>query len=82
MHYTNAQEFIDDCMMGLDIEFAYGADKYTVLGCYENGPLIGRQHPKDDIEQQFPTPDALLDKFIIDGKPLRELITKVDLLLH
>lgn len=82
MHYTSEQEFIDDCNIGMDIEFAYGAYRYTVFGWYENGPLIGRQSPYDDVEQQFSTPDALLDGFIIDGKPLREIITKVELLLH
>ena len=82
MYYENAQQFIDDCKMGMDIEFAYGHEKYTVLGWYDGGPLIGRQAPHDDIEQQFQTPDELLDGFLIDGQPLRKLITKVELLLH
>lgn len=82
MHYKSAQQFVDDCKTGKDIEFSYGNYKYTVLGWYEGGPLIGRQAPHDDIEQRFKTPDALLDGFIIDGQPLRRIITQVELLLH
>jgi hypothetical protein len=80
--YNSVQEFIDDCNAGLDIEFAYGKYQYTVLSWLDGGPLIGRQAPYDDVEQQFETPEQMLDKFMIDGKPLKDIITQVELLLH
>lgn len=82
MTYNNSQQFIDDCNRGLDIEFAYGDYKYTVLSWFKGGPLIGRQSPHDDNDQQFVDANVLLDGFIIDGQPLRNIITKVELLLH
>lgn len=82
MSYNSAQEFIDDCNAGLDIEFAYGNYQYTVLNWLDGGPLIGRQAPHDDMEQQFETPEQMLNEFMIDDKPLKNIITQVKLLLH
>ena len=45
MTYNNSQQFLDDCNRGLDIEFAYGDYKYTVLSWFKGGPLIGRPSP-------------------------------------
>lgn len=82
MYYENAQQFIDDCNMGMDIEFDYQGIGYGVFGWYEGGPLAYRKDDFGPFEQQFQTPDELLDGFLIDGQPLRKLITKVELLLH
>lgn len=82
MHYENAAQFISDCASGMDIEFDYNGIGYGVLGWFEGGPLAYRKDAYGYFEQRFKTPDALLDGFIIDGQPLRRIITQVELLLH
>ena len=79
IHYNTVDEFIEDCELGLDIEFRYGAYGYTVLAWFEGGPLIGRQHPYDDIEQQFKDANDMLDNFYIEGKKLRDIILQIEL---
>lgn len=82
MNYKNAQEFIDDCSLGLDIEFDFNGIGYGVLGWTDGGPTAFRKDQYGSFEQQFPSPDALLDGFIIEGKTLRSIITEVEILLH
>lgn len=82
MHYMNAREFINDCNIGLDIEFNYNGIGYGVFGWTKDGPTAFRKEQYGFYEKQFSNADALLDGFIIDGKPLRDIITKVELVLH
>lgn len=82
MHYLNAQEFIADCSVGLDIEFDFNGIGYGVFGWTKGGPTAYRKDQYGFFEQQFSTPDQLLDGFVIEGKPLRSIITEVELLLH
>lgn len=82
MHYDNATQFINDCNIGMDIEFDYNGIGYGVLGWFDNGPLAYRKDNFGYCEQHFKTPDELLDGFIIDGKPLRSIVTQIELLLH
>ena len=79
IHYNTVDEFIDDCKIGLDIEFRYGAYGYVVLAWFKGGPLICRQHPHDDIEQQFKDANDMLDNFYIEGKKLRDIILQIEL---
>lgn len=82
MNYKNSQEFVDDCNLGLDIEFDYKGIGYGVFGWTKGGPTAFRKDQYGAFEQQFPTPDQMLNEFKIDGKPLRDIITQVELLLH
>ena len=77
--YNGANDFIDDCNMGLDIEFSYNNIGYGVLGWLPGGPLAYRKDAYGYYEQQFDSPEMLLDGFKIDGHPLRDIITEIQL---
>lgn len=77
--YQNAQEFIDDCSMGLDIEFTYHGIGYGVLGWYKQGPLAYRKDSFGYKEKIFDNAHALLDGFKTGGIPLKNIITQIEL---
>ena len=81
-HYKNAQEFIEDCETGLDIEFFYNGVGYCVFGWHEKGPVAFRGEQWGYEEQQFKDAQDLLDNFVIEGHPLSSIITKIELNLH
>ncbi len=76
-HYNSVDEFADDCKAGMDIEFSYRGIDYGILGWKNGGPLAYRKKPF--FEEQFSDVNELLDGFIIDGKPLRTVVTDITL---
>lgn len=76
--YQNVQQFIEDCNLGEDIEFAYHGIGYGVFGWYPGGPLAYRKDAFGYYEQQFDDANAVLDGFQIEGQPLRNRITEIE----
>ncbi len=67
---------IEHIEFGADIMFDCAGKHYTILGWYEGGPNIAEQVTEAN-EQVFPTAEALLDGYMIDGKTLGERIDEV-----
>lgn len=68
-----------DCQMEMDIEFSFKGISYTILPWWKDGILIGPQN--SDGDRVFPSPDSLLDGYLIDDLPLRSIIDQVIILL-
>lgn len=57
---------------GDDVEFELEGRKYTILGWYENGPLIC--DIATEACSQFSSGEDLINKYLINGHPLKEYI--------
>lgn len=65
---------------GGDIEFSVCGKKYTILPWTDDGIVIGLQGSDDDTV--FQTANALLDGYLIEGKPLRSFDQQIKILFH
>jgi hypothetical protein len=78
--YERVNELRAELEMGLEIEFRYQGRVYwfTPLKdgylCYEANV--------ENTDQIFPTFDAMLDGLLLDGQPLRQLVTALEVTLH
>ena len=68
-------EFVD--LMNNLGDFAYD-DGMLNLGVYSGGGKFACCHGADDYGVDFDTIDDVLDKFIIDGKPFRDILPTLD----
>ena len=66
------QQFLSNHMRK-GVEFAYD-DGTLNIGIYPYEDEIFCYHGVDDEGVTFPTVDDVLDKFIIDGKPFRDVL--------
>lgn len=78
--YTSLKEFLDDLELVGEIEFAYGGKTYS-LAC-PDGSISVVEYGKPETEQVFSSPREFVEKFEIDGKQFKEIVTEIDLLLH
>ena len=64
---------------GSDIEFRYKNKDYTILPWTDNGIVIGPQNSDDD--SIYKTVDELINNYKIDGKPIKDIIENIEILL-
>ena len=69
------QKLADLINSGADIEFSVNGRMYTILPWTDGGITIGPQNSDDDMV--FKDVDALVSGFLIDGKPLANIIDQV-----
>lgn len=64
---------------GSDIEFRYNNKDYTILPWTDKGIVIGPQN--SDNDSIYKTADELIDNYRIDGKPIKDIIENIEILL-
>lgn len=62
----------------LEPEFEYNGELYSIC-CPEGIFYVTASDSTEDIELEFKTVDELLDGWIIQGKPLREILDKIEM---
>lgn len=75
----NINEFKKAIDYGCDIEFTYKNIDYTILPWIDEGIIIGPQNSDDD--KVYKTSDELINDYIIDGKPIKDILDKIEILL-
>ena len=71
-------EQFKDLMLCNEPEFGYNGQKYSI--CSPNGKYyVTATDSPGDAELEFDTLDLLLDCWIIQGRPLREILSDTDL---
>lgn len=78
--YNAIQQFVDDVKMGLDVEFSYDGKNYGVIRTPDG--IAVYEQCNLNTEKVFDTPQGALDGYMIGGRPLRSLITEIEILLH
>lgn len=64
---------------GSDIEFQYKNKKYTILPWTDDGIVIGLQNSDDD--ECYKTADDLINNYKVDERPIKDVISEIDILL-
>ena len=58
-------------------DFAYNGEAYSI--CWPNGKYyVTASDSPDDADLEFDSLDNLLDRWMIQGKPLREILSQID----
>ncbi len=78
--YSNVEEFINDIELIGEIEFAYNGVAYS-LATVENGISVV-EYNKPETEQLFESAEDFIAKFEINGKKIKDIVTKIDVLFH
>lgn len=78
--YKNLDEFIEDIEVIGEIIFRYKDKEYS-LDCHD-GISIAESHKEDETTQEFATIDKFLNGFILDGKPIKDRVTELDIVFH
>ena len=74
-------ELVDLIDAGNDIMFDCDGKSFTILGWYEDGPIISEQVTEDN-ERVFKDGAQLVDNYIINGKPLKDRLHQIDVTFH
>ncbi|MBT9137456.1 MAG: hypothetical protein DDT34_02548 [Firmicutes bacterium] len=74
--YINEQEFIEDMKNFFDVEFVYRGKSYFI--CPLNGKFEAGEAYQDAFA--FESIQALLDGFMLEGCPLKEVILELEIL--
>lgn len=78
--YKNVNEFVDDIDVIGEIVFIYKGKEYS-LSYMEDGIYIAECY-KEETEQKFKDIDDFLDNFMLDGIPIKGLVTELDIVFH
>ena len=65
--------------IGADIEFKFNGVSYSIIPSTSKGILFGKQYSDD--EQYFSSIDDLFIKGKIEGKPLKDVVEELEILL-
>lgn len=76
--YGSLEEFVNEIEMGLDIEFLYNGKHYS-LGPVNGGFEIAEAY-RQETAQVFPTARDLVEKYMIGDKPLKDIVTEIELI--
>ncbi len=74
---TKKNEFAIKIENGRDIMFDVGNRHYTIVTWFGNGVSIGERGNSESSITTYPDADTLLKEFLVDGKPLGDLIDGV-----
>lgn len=70
-------ESFKEMMMCNEPEFSYHGQEYSI--CCPNGKYyVTASDSPGDIELEFSTLDELLERWVIQGRPLKELLSDID----
>lgn len=61
---------------GADIEFSYNGKEYTLLAWIDKGISVGEKN-NDADDNIFSDYDDLMNNFIIDGKPFKDIVDDI-----
>lgn len=79
--YRNIEEFIEEVEeIGLEIEFKYRNKKYTIT--WSDNRLYIMELGVENTLREYDNLYESLDDYKIEGRPLREVILKSDILVH
>lgn len=78
--YVSLKEFIEDLELVGEIEFAYGGKMYSIA--YPDRTVSVVEYGKPETEQVFDSPKEFTEKFLINGKPFKEIVTEIEVMLH
>lgn len=70
-------ELIEKIENGSDIMFSVSGKQFTILTWMDDGIAIGEQHPNDGDLQYYDTAEDLVERFMIDGKPLGAIASNI-----
>ena len=70
-------DLIEKIKTGSDIMFSVAGKQYTILTWTDDGIAIGEQHPNDGELQYYDTAEDLVERFVVDGKPLEAIASNV-----
>lgn len=70
-------ELIEKIETGSDIMFSVAGKQFTILTWTDDGIAIGEQHPNDGDLQYYDTAEDLVESYMVDGKPLGAIASKV-----
>lgn len=67
-----------EIMMCNEPDFRYNGQEYSI--CSPNGKYyVTASDSPSDLDLEFGTLDDLLDNWMVQGRPLREILPKIDL---
>lgn len=75
--YKSVDELKKDLAQFHDIEFDYRGQSYAI--CPIDGKFVAGNARG---AAEFSSVDELLDKFLIDGRPLSEVVTEIEVYMH
>lgn len=78
--YNKLEEFIADIDIIGEIIFRYGNKEYSLD--YDGERINIAESFKQETEQTFSSIEEFLNKFLLNGKPIKEVITEVDVVTH
>ncbi|AEE95899.1 hypothetical protein [Mahella australiensis] len=76
--YSSIGEFVEELKSFYDIKFEYNGRAYSI--CPINGVYVAGEANGDD--QTFKTIEGLINNFKLDGKPLKNVILEVKILVR
>lgn len=75
--YSSEQEFVEDLRNFADIVFAYRGKNYFICPMKRNELHAGQAYQEATI---FDTIEALLEGFMVEGRPLKEILLELEIL--
>ncbi|BBB89965.1 MAG TPA: hypothetical protein PKA28_07660 [Methylomusa anaerophila] len=78
--YKTLEEFYQDMRDYEEIIFEYDGKKYTAA--YYDNKLSIAEFNKPDTEQIFESLEEFADNFVIGSIRFKDLVTKIDILVH
>jgi|GEM_PF-3731905 hypothetical protein len=78
--YSNVGEFITDIDIVGEIIFKYDDREYSLD--YDGEKVNIAESFKQETEQTFSSIEEFLSKFLLNGKPIKEAVTEIDVVAH
>jgi hypothetical protein len=76
--YGSINEFVDDLKNFYDLEFKYRGKTYSI--CPLDGAFVAGE--ADGEDNMFETLEDLLERFTLEGKPLRDAVLDLEILVR
>jgi len=72
--YTSLKELLSEINLGYDIEFIYNGVRYLI---YRNQTYRLVEIDLEETEYQFLSGEELVNEYLINGKPLKDIWNKI-----
>jgi hypothetical protein len=80
MNNYSINDLKSDIDSGMDIEFVYDGIRFGIYPFHPDGISIYIQ--ESGVEDVYPSVDELLDKHLLNGSKISDVIDKIELTLH